>query len=351
MLTVNIHDAKAQLSKLIDPALMATASHYLVRSTLAIVAFALLAGCATPGASDPALQTIDLSKLPPANLTLNIPGLGPCTDNPNRSIHLNSQQPVTVLVHGCFGSSGRFRGLAQVLAFHGQQTVCFTYNDRDSMMLSSTQLNTALDQLAQGMDNKRVDVIGHSQGALIARKALVVDRPNPLSNGDLQLRLVTVSGPFAGIASADQCGNPITRVLSFGLIGAMCKVVTGDKWSEITYTSDFIRHPGTLQKQVRDYLKVVTDERGTCRQTKNGRCIETDDVFSLAEQDNPIIDSDPVTKLVKVKAGHVEIVGDKRVAPDKLITILQENGILKPTEPQRQAELRRLLAAVYGVSD
>jgi hypothetical protein len=351
MLTVNIYDAKAQLSKLIDPPLMATASRYLVRSALAIVAFALLAGCATQGASDPALQTMDLSNLPPANLTLNIPGLGPCTDNPNRSIHLNSQQPVTVLVHGCFGSSGRFRGLAQVLAFHGQQTVCFTYNDRDSMMLSSTQLNTALDQLAQGMDNKRVDVIGHSQGALIARKALVVDRPNPLSNGDLQLRLVTVSGPFAGIASADQCGNPITRVLSFGLIGAMCKVVTGDKWSEITYTSDFIRHPGTLHKQVRDYLKVVTDERGTCRQTKNGLCIETDDVFSLAEQDNAIIDSDPATKLVKVKAGHVEIVGDQHVAPVKLIAILQENGILKPTEPQRKAELKRLLEAVYGVSD
>ena len=143
---------------------------------LAAGALALLAGCATKARIDPELQTIDPGKLPPANISLNIPGLGPCTDNPDRTLQLNAQQPVSLLVHGCFGSSGLFRGLAQVLAFHGQQSACFTYNDRDSMMRSSAQLNTALDQLAQKMDDKRVTVIGHSQGALVARKALVADR-------------------------------------------------------------------------------------------------------------------------------------------------------------------------------
>jgi len=29
-----------------------------------------------------------------------------------------------VLVHGCKGSAGRFRSLAQLYAFHGQQAVC-----------------------------------------------------------------------------------------------------------------------------------------------------------------------------------------------------------------------------------
>ena len=321
-----------------------------VAATLAIAAMALLAGCATGGKLDPELQTIAQGKLPAANTTLMIPGLGPCTDNPDRSLRLNAQQPVNVLVHGCFGSSGMFRGLAQVLAFHGQQTACFTYNDRDSMMLSSAQLASALDQLAQHMERKNVTVIGHSQGALIARKALVANRPDAVSNRDLRLRLVTVSGPFAGIAAANQCGNPVMRVLSLGLIGPLCKIATGDKWSEITYSSAFILQPGVLNAQVEGHLKVVTDERGSCRRSKDGVCAESDEIFSLQEQRNAIVDRDPLVKIVEVKAGHVEIVGDQRVAPVKLIAILQQNGIINPTEPERTAKLNLLLAKLYGAA-
>ena len=266
-------------------------------------------------------------------------------------MHLNSQQPVTVLVHGCFGSSGRFRSLAQVLAFHGQQAVCFTYNDRDSMMLSSSQLISALEQLSLQIKNQQVTVIGHSQGALISRKALVSNRPDPLRNSNLQLRLVTVSGPFSGIAAAKQCGNPFMRILTLGLIGPMCKIITGDKWSEITYTSEFILQPGQLHEQVSEYIKIDTNERGACRKSENGRCIETDDVFSLEEQRNVIIDRDPIANIVEVKAGHVEIVGDEHVAPVKLIEILQKKGILNSTEPQRRADLNLLLTKVYGVAN
>lgn len=323
------------------------------RSFIALAAIAasiLLAGCATERRVEPELQSIDQGKLPVANISMSIPGLGPCTDNPDRTLRLNAQQPVTVLVHGCFGSSGLFRGLAQVLAFHGQQTACFTYNDRDSMMLSSGQLNTALDRLAQKMDARNVTVIGHSQGALIARKALVADRPDPIRSDDMTLRLVTVSGPFAGIASARQCGDPLTRLLTLGLIGPLCQLVTGDKWSEITYSSDFIRRPGSLIGQVREYLKVVTDEQGSCRQTKAGACIESDEIFSLEEQRNPLVDRDPLAKIVEVHAGHVEIVGDERVAPVKLIAVLQQNGILNPTEPERVANLNALLTRLYGAA-
>ena len=56
---------------------------------LAAGALALLAGCATKARIDPELQTIDPGKLPPANISLNIPGLGPCTDNPDRTLQLN----------------------------------------------------------------------------------------------------------------------------------------------------------------------------------------------------------------------------------------------------------------------
>jgi len=313
-----------------------------------IPALGLMSGCVPRIPDDPELITSDQGRLPPVDIALNIPGLGPCTDNPDRTLHLDSRQPVTVLVHGCFGSAGLFRALAQVHAFHGQQAVCFTYDDRDSLMVSSGQLNESLDVLAKQMQNKRIAVIGHSQGGLISRKALVADRPDPLKNREIDLRLVTVSAPFAGIASAETCGSPMASNWSLGLIPFLCRIVTGDKWYEITYASDFIRRPGRVLGQVGQYLKIDTDERGTCRKyDENGVCTEDDYVFSLAEQRLPEIDEGGPVKVVEVKAGHVEIVGDSRVVPVKLIAILQQNGLLNPTEAKQTAAFDRLLARLY----
>lgn len=307
-----------------------------------------LSGCATVK-TDPALFTYDQSRLPPADLSLTIPGLGPCTNNPDRTLHLNSQQPVTVLVHGCRGSTGNFRALAEVMAFHGQQSACFDYDDRDSLMRSSAQLAASLDALAAQMHNKQITVIGHSQGALVSRKALVAVRPNPMQDKEAQLRLVTISGPFSGIASAEQCGSPklYMRVLTLGLVEQLCKIVSGDKWYEITSASDFIRQPGDLREQVQTYLKINTDERGACYRNKDGDCTEKDYTFSLEEQRFAPVDKSPLVQNVEIKAGHVEIVGDQRVAPRKLIAILQQNGILNRTEAQRSAAFDLLLARLY----
>ncbi len=90
-------------------------------------------GCATRSLPDPAYYEMEAGLLPAPDRTLEIPGLGPCTDSPDRRLQLNSAHPVNVLVHGCFGSSGEFRGLAQVLAFQGQQAACFTYDDRAAL--------------------------------------------------------------------------------------------------------------------------------------------------------------------------------------------------------------------------
>lgn len=315
------------------------------------IAAIVLQGCAIRGEVDPALLTFDQSRLPAPDISLRIAGLGPCTDNPDRTVSLNAQEPVTVLVHGCYGSSGQFRGLAQVLAFHGQQTACFTYDDRDSMDVSAAELTAALDllmpQLKVPSAATPVTVIGHSQGALISRRALTASRPAP-GGGDAALRLVTVSGPFGGIAAASPCGSPVYRAFSLGLIAPMCRIATGDKWSEITLWSNFIRQPGALGRQVHSHLKIDTDERGSCRQMVDGRCVEDDLIFSLDEQRNPAVDRDPATQIVEVQAGHVEIVGDQYVAPVKLIAILQQSGVMRPTEPQRVAALDRLLERVYG---
>ena len=44
------------------------------------------------------------------------------------------------------------RALAQVLAFHGQQTACFTYDDRAALDVSAAALASSLDALARSED-------------------------------------------------------------------------------------------------------------------------------------------------------------------------------------------------------
>lgn len=306
------------------------------------------AGCTTSEPRDSELATIDDSHLPVPDISLKIAGLSSCTTNPDTTIHLNSREPVTVIIHGCYGSAGRYRALAQVFAFHGQQTVCFNYNDRDSMMRSSAQLIDALESLSLRMHNSQITVIGHSQGGLIARKALVQEREVRWEAEDAALRLVTISSPFAGIAVADHCASPTVRVLSLGLVVLVCKLISGDKWYEITQPSPFIQKPGELLGQVQEHVKIVTDETGTCRYyDSRGVCVEDDYVFSVAEQYFEPVDASLRVDNIEVEAGHVEIVGDYRVSPRKLIDLLQRKGIMNNTTATRRQRLEELLSRLY----
>jgi hypothetical protein len=282
------------------------------------------------------------------DLALRVPGLGPCTDNPDRTIYLDSNLPVTILVHGCNGSAGRFQALAEVFAFHGQQTIGFSYDDRDDMMVTSGQLAQAIHTLSAKLNNKQITVIGHSQGALLARKALVSGRPNAIQDADLQIRLVTISGPFSGIRAANHCGSPTARVISLGLVVPICHIVTGAKWRDIVYNGAFITQPGQLIPQVNVHLKINTDERDSClRLEPDGSCQKQDFTFSLEEQHQPIVDTEACVKMLDVKAGHVEIVGDRKVIPAKLIAVLQQEGILLPTKLSKQGDFATLLARLY----
>ena len=306
----------------------------------------LLAGCATHEPPNLSYFEIKPGSLPPADIALNIPGLSPCTDNPDRTLHLNASQPVSVLVHGCFGSAGQFRALSQVMAFHGQQSVCFTYDDRARLVRGAMELRRALNQLSEQTRTRRITVIGHSQGALIARKSLT-ELPISLPRRETDLRLVTISGPFSGIASAQTCGRSWLYPLTLGLVPASCYVATGAKWLDIPDTAEFILEPGALVPQVSSHLKIDTDENGTCRRMHDGRCAEGDNIFSLNEQRNSRVEDDRRITRIEVNAGHVEIVGDKLVAPTKLISILQANGVLPPTATDQGAAFQRLLARIY----
>lgn len=307
-----------------------------------------LSGCSFSPPYKLESQPLDPGRLAIPDKIVKIPNLGPCTDSADSSLRFNSNYPVTVLVHGCNGSAGRFRSLAQLYAFHGQQAVCYSYDDRDSLINSSGELITALDTLSSHIKSHDVNVIGHSMGGLVARKAMELERNSKWRQDDANIKLITVSAPLGGIEVSRPCGNRVLHWLTLGMVPLSCWAVTGDNWFEITPQSDFIKSPGPLLPSVKQYLKVVTDESNTCRRTdKQGECIEDDYVFSLSEQYNSVVDSYSQLTNVEVKAGHVEIVGNKNVAPRKLLNILQQQKLLAPTPPERQAALERLLVELY----
>ena len=331
--------------------LAAVAEFSTIRQSLNLIfifIFSSLVGCTISLPYLPESQQLERGSLPQPDVAVDIPYLRSCNDSPIRTLKFNSSYPVTVLVHGCNGSAGRFRSLAQLYAFHGQQAVCFSYNDRDSLVDISGQLITALDSLASHIRNRNLMVIGHSMGGLVARKAMERDRRGEWQNDDVSIKLATVSAPFPGIEIASHCGIKFLHWLSLGTVPGIRWAITGDNWYEITPASNFIRYPEPLLKSVQQYLKVVTDERNTCRRkSKNGSCLESDHVFSLAEQYHPVIDNYKQLINVEVEAGHVEIVGYKHVAPRKLLSILQQQGMLAPTPPERRVALERLLAKLF----
>ncbi len=319
-----------------------------IRCLGAFVLGVWLSGCTALSAPQSTGTSENPPQLPRPDMLLDIAGLGPCNDNPDRRVRLNSREPVTILVHGCFGSAGRFRVLSDVFAFHGEQSVCFSYDDRDSLMQSSRELADAIEALAAHMPSGKITVIGHSQGGLVARKALVNERDKPLQS-DADVELLTVSAPLSGISAADQCANPWLRFGTLGLHDLACWMISGDKWYEITYASDFITNPGTLVPAVKRYLLLATDEEGTCRRSDlQGRCVEDDFVFSLAEQRHPQIERGLEAEKIVVPAGHVEIVGREGVIPRKLIGVLQERGFMRRTQPGRISQFDALLTRLYA---
>ncbi|MBF0264422.1 MAG: alpha/beta hydrolase [Gammaproteobacteria bacterium] len=307
-----------------------------------------LGACSTSPEYIPQTDRLEIGHLPIPDKKVTINSLGNCTDSNDQTLHFNTNEPITILVHGCNGSAGRFRSLAELFAFHGQQAFCFSYDDRDSLVDSSEKLITALNELSKKVENKNISVIGHSMGGLVARHAMETQYEDNWLDKSVDLKLVTVSAPLGGMTVAKPCGNKLLHWLSFGFVPAACWAVTGDNWYEITPQSGFIQNPVALMSSVDSYIKIVTDERQSCRR-KNDKdnCIEDDYVFSLPEQYNIKVDQYTNIQNIEVKAGHVEIVGYKGYAPHKLLSILQNTGVLRNTAEEQKAALHRLLADLY----
>jgi hypothetical protein len=266
-------------------------------------------------------------------------------------VELDPHRPLAVLVHGCTSSGARFRTLAQVFEAHDQQTVCFNYNDRDFLNTSATQLAIALSALERRWEPQTITVLGHSQGGLIARRALQADLPRPLvTQPGFTYRLVTVSSPFDGIASSSDCSLVWLHVLTLSATVAACMAIAGNKWNEIPPGSRFMTNPAPLVGEVTSHLQIVTDERGSCREEdEHGECRTDDFVFSLDEQYSDVVTADPRVATEEIAVGHAAAVGENLVPPRLLIEVLQQHGVLAPTPPSREAEVVALLDRLYGL--
>lgn len=291
---------------------------------------------------------VNLNVMPPGNENaIYIDGLSPCDDATDGLIRFDSTRPISILVHGCRASAGSFKKLAGVFDFQGQQAVCFSYNDRNSLSDTADALAKAVVELAPHLESPDITLLGHSQGGLIARKALTIGRETQIAP-DTMLKLVTVSAPLSGIRAARFCGIPLLRVITLGIHDLMCWAISGDKWYEITYASDYIKQPGALVPSVTSYLLVATDEKNTCRQFDvDGRCTEDDFVFTLGEQKLPFVKSNTDFEQIQIRAGHAAVVGADGVVPERLIEVLQERGFIYKTTISRRQEFEAMLASLY----
>lgn len=302
------------------------------------------------GCSSNSVDDIDKIEEPPmlAKQTLNIEGLKHCNNTNDSRIHVNPEEPLTIIVHGCFASVGQFKTLADVYGLYDQQAICFEYDDRKSLEETSGELVSALNTLSNTNPNQSLHVIGHSQGGLVARRALTADREDEKKVATKQLQLTTISSPFNGIEISSHCGVTSLRILSLGIVDLICYAVTGEKYQQIPPNADFIEQPGDLLSSVSQHLVIKTDERNTCRRTNDeGVCVEDDYVFSVNEQTNQDVDNIVNADLVTVEAGHVEIVGNGESVPTDLIDILKDQQLLIDNGTVGQLEQARLIEQLY----
>ena len=317
-----------------------------VRWWIATLIAVVACGCLAPYSARPRALLVTSGS---ADLGTWIEGLSSCHPEDGDVVRIDPHLPLTLFVPGSNFSTGGFQTLAQVFEAHGQQTLCFHYDDRERLDVASARLIRALEALERHLPGGKITILGHSQGGLVSRRALVRDRARPLRVGsDFQIRLVTVSSPFRGIAAAKHCGLGWLEVLSFGVSRVVCQGIAGSKWRDIFPGSRFMRHPGTLAPFVTDHIMIVTDERGSCRRfTRNGRCDEQDYTFGVDEQYSKVVDRDRRVAGIEVKAGHIEIVGEEGTLPTKLITILQGHEILARTPRKHPIEIARLIELLY----
>jgi pimeloyl-ACP methyl ester carboxylesterase len=96
-----------------------------------------------------------------------------------------------VFVHGLFGDRTNFRGIRRGLGARGLSNVAyFEYAPRIDWPRLATRLGQVIDDVRRETGSRRVDIVGHSLGGLVAR--YLVD----MRGDGIVRRLVTLGAPY-----------------------------------------------------------------------------------------------------------------------------------------------------------
>jgi pimeloyl-ACP methyl ester carboxylesterase len=98
-----------------------------------------------------------------------------------------------VFVHGLLGDRTNFRAVEQALAARGvTNSAYFEYGPRLDWPRLATRLGRTIDAIRLATGVRRVDVVGHSLGGLVARYLVDAEPTAPVR------RLVTLGSPYFG---------------------------------------------------------------------------------------------------------------------------------------------------------
>ncbi|MFJ5261372.1 esterase/lipase family protein [Streptomyces sp. NPDC088387] len=171
-------------------------------------------------------------------------------------------KPPVVLVHGFIDNRSVFVLLRRSLAQHGgQQVVSLNYSPLTCDIRSAAELlGRHIEDICERTGSRRVDIVGHSLGGLIAR--YYVQR----LGGDLRVRtLVTLGTPHSGTRVAPLAdAHPIVRQMRPGseVIEELTRPAPGCRtqfvsfWSDLDHVMDpletaCVDHPDLLAQNVR----------------------------------------------------------------------------------------------------
>lgn len=124
-----------------------------------------LTGLASCGSASIRSVPVDLGDGPIA-----LEGFAPCSDDPSSEVDLTSEEPLVVIVHGCFASGAQFRAMSGLFELNGQRTVCFNYDDRHSLRRTARTLRRGLDTIRRRAPSREIEAL-HEEG--------VLERPTP----------------------------------------------------------------------------------------------------------------------------------------------------------------------------
>ncbi len=200
-------------------------------------------------------------------------------------------RPLAVVAHGIHPTAGDLDPLVDDLELRGFAVAEFTYDDTQPLEHSARQLGGALGAMLDRSPRDEVTVVAHSMGGLVARRALTGGHASNLAERPTAFVLVTVASPLGGFAVAN---------------GALTDPLGPDSHDDLGTRAAFVRAPGRLADNVR-HIKLETDERRTWRRV--GDSLTADDVVSLRQQRNPVVDADAAERRV-LRAGHVGVLND-----------------------------------------